>query len=162
MNSAPKYRRIVTGKATAKQRRFAELYASGLSACEAYRQAGYSVAKPSTVATNASRLLKNPHVAPIIKELQQASSEAATETRAALILRTEAIHKRLYEELMQSDSLCLNAKAVDSYSSLTDKLAKLCPEKEPDNTANVPVFIFDRQEAEQAIAQGRTCIEIDI
>lgn len=89
-----------TREPTPKQRLFAENIAAGVNPADAYRAAyGCEKSKPETVATEAKRLLANPHVAPLIAELRRAAANDAICTRTALLDRLEAVNRKAYDEL---------------------------------------------------------------
>ena len=87
-------------EATPKQRKFAELVVSGATLTDAYR-AAYDAksSSPETVATEAARLVRHPHVAPIIAEGRRQALESSICTRMTLLGRLEAVNKAAFEQL---------------------------------------------------------------
>lgn len=90
-------------KLTPKQEKFCKLYLQLGNASEAYRQAYSCVSMSSrSIENEASRLLKNPHIAPRIKELQSKSEKV-------FIITAERKKKWLEEVIERS----MQAKPVD-------------------------------------------------
>ena len=89
-----------TREPTPKQLKFCEHIVMGLSASDAYRASyGCEKSKPETVATEAWRLLHDPHLAPIIEGMRREAMNGAVTTRRTLLDRMEAVNRRAYEEL---------------------------------------------------------------
>ena len=111
---------------TPKQRLFAECIAAGINPADAYRAAyGCENSKPETVATEARRLLVNPHVAPLIAELKQAAANDAICTRTALLDRLEAVNRKAYDELTAEGATVSPAAFrafMDTYGELKDNV----------------------------------------
>lgn len=73
-----------------RQRRFAELVASGVPAMRAYGDAGYST-KGRNAQGNASALMENHGVKEMIAQLQKENRKLATKTREQKLARLEEI-----------------------------------------------------------------------
>ena len=91
-------------QATAKQQRFAELILAGATPSDAYRGSYDTSGRPETIAVEASRLLKNPHVTLIIERGRAEAMKAATCTRMGLLARLEAVNRAACERLTDTDS----------------------------------------------------------
>ena len=80
-------------KATKKQHAFALAYLETGKPSESYRAAGYKCDRMSeaTIATEAKRLLKNPHVAPIIEKARE-------EARERCAVTVDSLTKKLWDD----------------------------------------------------------------
>ena len=125
---------------TPKQEKFVEAVASGSAPTltSAYTEAGYQVnGKGSTLRTNASRLAKKPHVAPIIEERKAAYTAHAA---ASLAGRRSYVLQRLREEADNPDSraserisaLALLAKASGALDDAKERETKRSTATEAD------------------------------
>jgi len=130
---------------TRKQEKFAEAVASGSSPTltSAYTEAGYGDnGKGSTLRTNASRLSKNTHVAPIIEERRQAYTAQAA---ASLAGSKRYVLQRLREEADDPNSraserisaLALLAKASGALDDAKDRETKRIGSSESDLIAEL-------------------------
>lgn len=112
---------------TSKRLRFAEGVISGLSASEAYRRA-YDARNmsPSTVATEASRLLRDPKIAPIVREgIEQAMSDAVWDRKTS-IDRLVAVNALCFERLTESAGGSVDRVALSGFLESLDRLGTLC------------------------------------
>lgn len=112
---------------TGKRLRFAEGVISGLSASEAYRRA-YDAGSmsPATVATEASRLLRDPHVAPIIREKVEAAMKDAVWDRKTSINRLVEVNAICFERLKEGGDGPLDRVAMSGFLESLDRLGTLC------------------------------------
>lgn len=77
----------------ARQEAFAQHLAKGMSQAEAYKAAGYD-SEGNAAEVNASRLLRTDKVASRVRELQEASAEAAVVDAATLSDQLETIREK--------------------------------------------------------------------
>ena len=107
---------------TQKQLVFCQHIVMGLGPSDAYRAAyGCERSKPETIATEAWRLLHDPHLTPIIEQMKQEAMNEAVTTRRTLLDRLEAVNKRAYEELTAEGAAVSPAAFrafMDSYNEL--------------------------------------------
>jgi hypothetical protein len=127
----PKTRKL-NKRLTAKQERFVEEVASGDNATlvESYEKAGYTMKGKRRSATNqASRMTRNPYIAPAIEERERA---VAQEARAGMIASRRYVLQRLREEADNLDSraserisaLALLAKASGALDDASERESK--------------------------------------
>lgn len=116
----------MSGNATPKQRKFAELVISGASLTDAYR-AAYDAksSSPETVATEAARLIRNPHVAPIIAEGRRQAMESAVCTRMTLLGRLEAVNRAAFEQLT-AEGESMSQAALRAFMETSKELREEC------------------------------------
>lgn len=112
---------------TGKRLRFAEGVVSGLSASEAYRRAyDASGMKPASVATEASRLLRDPKIARMVREgIEQAMANAAWNREEAIGRLTE-VNALCFERLTGSDAGSVDRVALTGFLESLDRLGTLC------------------------------------
>lgn len=107
---------------TPKQLKFCEHIVMGLSASDAYRASyGCEKSKPETIATEAWRLLHDPHLTPIIEKMKREAMNGAVTTRRTLLDRMEAVNRKAYEELTaegEGVSPAAFRAFIDSYNEL--------------------------------------------
>ena len=110
---------------TPKQERFVEEVASGDNSTlvESYEKAGYTMKGKRRSATNqASRMTRNPYIAPAIEKREQ---EIAKQTRAGMIASRRFVLQRLREEALDPESpanarvsaLALLGRATNAFDS---------------------------------------------
>lgn len=112
---------------TGKKLRFAKGVISGLSASEAYRRA-YNAGSmsPATVATEASRLIRDPHIAPIIREkVDEAMSDAVWDRRTS-INRLVAVNDLCFKKLAGGGGEPVDRVALSGFLESLDRLGTLC------------------------------------
>lgn len=112
---------------TGKRLRFAEGVVSGLSASEAYRRAyDASGMKPASVATEASRLLRDPKIARMVREgIEQAMANAAWNREEAIGRLTE-VNALCFERLTGSSGGSVDRVALTGFLESLDRLGTLC------------------------------------
>lgn len=112
---------------TGKRLRFAEGVVSGLSASEAYRRAyDASGMKPASVATEASRLLRDPKIARMVREgIEQAMTNAAWNREEAIGRLTE-VNALCFERLTGSGGGSVDRVALTGFLESLDRLGTLC------------------------------------
>jgi hypothetical protein len=108
---------------TSKQRKFALGIIEGLNPSEAYKAAGYSADNPATVATEAKRLLENPHISPIIQAGKKQAMVDAVWSRKVAIERAQAVQDRAYNQLMNDDNF--NPQIYRAWAESADMLNRL-------------------------------------
>lgn len=112
---------------TGKRLRFAEGVVSGLSASEAYRRAyDASGMKPASVATEASRLLRDPKIARMVREgIEKAMTNAAWNREEAIGRLTE-VNALCFERLTESGGGSVDRVALTGFLESLDRLGTLC------------------------------------
>lgn len=112
---------------TGKRLRFAEGVVSGLSASEAYRRAyDASGMKPASVATEASRLLRDPKIARMVREgIEQVMANAAWNREEAIGRLTE-VNALCFERLTGSGAGSVDRVALTGFLESLDRLETLC------------------------------------
>ena len=107
---------------TPKQEKFARGIISGLNPSEAYRAAGYKAANSATVATEAQRLMNNPHISPIIEEGKQAAMTSAVWSRRIALERVQAVNDALYQKIAEEGDISRDTLKgfLDSTAMLND------------------------------------------
>lgn len=91
---------------TPKQRAFAALVVGGSSLTSAYRQTYRTGGMSSTtVAKEASRLARNPHVAPLIEEGVRIAMEQAEWCRAVAVRRLEEVNRHCFNAIVGTDGM---------------------------------------------------------
>lgn len=112
---------------TGKRLRFAEGVVSGLSASEAYRRAyDASGMKPASVATEASRLLRDPKIAHMVREgIEQAMTNAAWNREKAIGRLTE-VNALCFERLTGGGAGSVDRVALTGFLESLDRLGTLC------------------------------------
>ena len=112
---------------TGKRLRFAEGVVSGLSASEAYRRAyDASGMKPASVATEASRLLRDPKIARMVREgIEKAMTNAAWNREEAIGRLTE-VNALCFERLTGSSGGSVDRVALTGFLESLDRLGTLC------------------------------------
>lgn len=107
---------------TPKQEAFARGIISGLNPSEAYKQAGYKAGNPATVATEAQRLMNNPHIAPIIRQGRQAAMTNAVWSRTIALERVQAVNDSLYRKITEEGEMSRDTLRafLDSTAMLND------------------------------------------
>ena len=122
---------------TKRQREFIRAYLAGEPPSRAYSLAGYSTENmtPSTIATEAQRVLHSPNVAPIIIEAKRDATRQAAWDRTLAIRRTQAVNDAAYQQIMDGD---LSRDTADVYLRTERRLSDL---------AGVPMEIRLRNEA---------------
>jgi hypothetical protein len=88
---------------TSKQAEFVNGIIKGMNPSEAYRAAGYSADNPATVATEAKRLLENPHISPIIQDARQKALDNAVWSRKVAIERAQVVNDKAYYQLISGE-----------------------------------------------------------
>lgn len=118
-------------KITPKQEAFARGIISGLNPSEAYRAAGYTAKNSATVATEAQRLMNNPHIAPIIQAGRQEAMTKAVWSRTIALERVQAVNDALYKKITDEGEMSRDTLRafLDSAAMLSD-LADVAHEKE--------------------------------
>ena len=119
---------MAAGRPTARQERFARCVVEGMNPSEAYRAAGYSTGGMSaaSVATEASRLMGNPNVSPIIEKGRADAMESAVWCRERAIERLQAVNDACYSRLVGGDGERLDKDALGGFLGTLDKLNALC------------------------------------
>lgn len=122
---------------TKRQRAFIRAYLAGEPPSRAYSLAGYSTENmtPSTIATEAQRVLHSPNVAPIILSAKRDATRQAAWDRLLAIRRTQAVNDAAYQQIMDGD---LSRDTADVYLRTERRLSDL---------AGVPMEIQLRNEA---------------
>lgn len=122
---------------TKRQRAFIRAYMAGEPPSRAYQLAGYSTQNmtPSTIATEAQRVLHSPNVAPIILSAKRDATRQAAWDRLLAIRRTQAVNDAAYQQIMDGD---LSRDTADVYLRTERRLSDL---------AGVPMEIQLRKEA---------------
>lgn len=118
-------------KITPKQEAFARGIISGLNPSEAYRAAGYTAKNSATVATEAQRLMNNPHIAPIIEQGRQEAMTKAVWSRTIALERVQAVNDALYKKITDEGEMSRDTLRafLDSAAMLND-LSDVDHEKE--------------------------------
>lgn len=110
---------------TGKQRRFAELVAGGESQSAAYREAydaeGMS---PSSVASEASRLMGHPEVARFVADARAEAARQAAWSLSVAVERLGQVNERCLMELLDGDRVY--PSALRGFLSTLDRLNHLC------------------------------------
>ena len=122
---------------TKRQRAFIRAYLAGEPPSRAYSLAGYSTENmtPSTIATEAQRVLHSPNVAPIILSAKRDATRQAAWDRLLAIRRTQAVNDAAYQQIMDGD---LSRDTADVYLRTERRLSDL---------TGVPMEIQLRKEA---------------
>lgn len=112
---------------TGKRLRFAGGVVSGLSASEAYRRAYDARSmKPASVATEASRLLRDPKIARMVREgIEKAMANAAWNREEAIGRLTE-VNALCFERLTGSGGGSVDRVALTGFLESLDRLGTLC------------------------------------
>lgn len=125
------------GSPTKRQRAFVRAYLAGEPPSRAYVLAGYSTKNmsPSSIATEAQRILRSPHLAPIISEAKRDATRQCAWDRLLAIRRTQAVNDAAYQQIMDGD---LSRDTADVYLRTERRLSDL---------TGVPMEIQLRNEA---------------
>lgn len=116
---------------TPKQERFAQGIISGLNPSEAYRQAGYKAGNAATVATEAQRLLNNPHISPIIEQGRREAMTNAVWNRTTAIERLQTVNDKLYKKIADDEDMSRDTlRAFFDSTKLLNDLADVDHEKQ--------------------------------
>lgn len=109
-------------KITPKQEAFARHIVEGMNPSEAYIAAGYKAGNSATVATEAQRLLNNPHIAPIIEAGRQAAMSSAVWSRTIALERVQAVNDALYKKITDEGEMSRDTLRafLDSAAMLND------------------------------------------
>lgn len=93
------------GSPTKRQKSFIRAYLAGEPPSRAYALAGYSVQNmtPSSIATEAQRILRSPNVAPIVAEAKRDVARQAAWDRTLAIRRTQAVNDEAYQRILDGD-----------------------------------------------------------
>lgn len=93
------------GSPTKRQRAFVRAYLAGEPPSRAYVLAGYSTKNmsPSSIATEAQRILRSPHLAPIISEAKRDATRQCAWDRTLAIRRTQAVNDAAYQQIMDGN-----------------------------------------------------------
>lgn len=112
---------------TGKRLRFAEGVVSGLSASEAYRRA-YDARgmKPASVATEASRLLRDPKIARMVREGIEKAMRNAAWNREEAIGRLTEVNALCFERLTGGGAGSVDRVALTGFLESLDRLGTLC------------------------------------
>ena len=112
---------------TAKQRAFAMKIIEGKNPSEAYRET-YRAANmnASSVAHEASKLLKRPHITHLIEKGVEMSIQNAAWCRAKAIEQLEKVNQRCFSALTADDKVALDKAALSGFLETTDRLNELC------------------------------------
>lgn len=112
---------------TAKQEKFALAVLGGASPVEAYKEAGYSEMKPESVAAEASKLMKNPKIAQVIKDGReqtlQETVKAVSYSRIVAIERLEQINQKAFNQL--TNEKFISRDALNAFLNSLDRLEDL-------------------------------------
>ena len=103
---------------TAKQKAFAEKVAKGTPKAKAYREAYNSKGKPTTQATQGSKLSNQPHIATMIESIMQANEAMKYQTPAHL--RTLTIHELTKHALSEDNPPAQRIKALELLGKITE------------------------------------------
>lgn len=125
------------GSPTKRQRAFIRAYLAGEPPSRAYQLAGYSTKNmnPSSIATEAQRILHSPNVSPIVIEAKRDATRQAAWDRTLAIRRTQAVNDAAYQQIMDGD---LSRDTADVYLRTERRLSDL---------TGVPMEIQLRKEA---------------
>lgn len=107
---------------TSKQSKFAANVVAGMNPSEAYRAAGYRASNPSVVAIEAARLMKNPHISPIIEKGRCEAMHDAAWNRAIAIYRLQKVNDDAFEKIDGGD---MSPATMRMFFSSLDRLNKL-------------------------------------
>lgn len=110
---------------TGKQRRFAELVASGETQSAAYKQA-YNAdgMKPSSVASEASRLMEHPEVSKYVADARAEARRTASWCLAVAVERLQALNDKCLDELLNGTKV--HAAALRGFLDSMRELNRLC------------------------------------
>ena len=112
------------GSPTKRQRAFVRAYLAGEPPSRAYQLAGYSTKNmtPSSIATEAQRILHSPNVSPIVIEAKRDATRQAAWDRLLAIRRTQAVNDEAYQRIMDGD---LSKEVTDAYLRTERRLSDL-------------------------------------
>ena len=160
-----------------QHQRFADAYLAHGNATQAYKDAGYK-GKGDVAVTGASEILRNPHVANYIANIQHEASELAALSHSWVLLRLkENVHRSMqaipvldrkgvptgewqYEGAVANRSLELigkhlgmftDVKADDSAREVLEAFSKLFSKREAEDT---PVIDVDPVSPTRALIEG--------
>lgn len=110
---------------TGKQRRFAELVAEGQTQSAAYR-AAYDCTnmKPSSVASEASKLMSNPEVARFVADARAEARRTATWCLSVAVERLEQVNARCLSDVL--DGKKVSPTALRGFIDTLRELNRLC------------------------------------
>lgn len=153
-------------KPTPKQEAFARGIISGLNPSEAYKAAGYKAANGATVATEAQRLLSNPHIAPIIAAGRQAAMNKSVWSRATALERVQAVNDALYKKITDDGEINRDTLRafLDSAAMLNDlsdvdhekQLRREALDEETREIRGNPVLRFEEEIKGEVIREAKS------
>lgn len=110
---------------TGKQEEFARLVAEGATQSAAYRQAYDAEGmKPSSIASEASRLMEHPEVSKYIADARAAARSKAVWSLEVAVERLQALNDRCLTELL--DGTKVSATALRGFLDTLRELNRLC------------------------------------
>jgi Terminase small subunit len=120
-----------------RHEQFAQGIASGMSACQAYRLAGY---KETSAEKNSARLKENDGIASRIAEIRTENNERNKISRDEVFEFLAAVIRTGAGDVGPSDKLCQSYKVGDGWSEVkvpdklaaVGQLARMCGWNEPD------------------------------